>query len=198
MPASASSTRAAFAAARAVDGSPRTIAIAIAPSTRIASCVASSSAFFAPIVYPNPATCPVALRGTKDPGVLSPGPRTGGFTTCFGDVSGNKVSNSPEFTASLGASYTADLGSAGTLRLSALYNYNSGYFFEPDNVFKQKGYSLANASIEYRPDERFGVELWVRNLTDKEYAVQKITTGTGVATALGAPRTYGVNVKFDF
>ena len=49
IPAFASSTRAALAAARAIDGSSRTIAIAIAPSTSIASCVASASASLTPI-----------------------------------------------------------------------------------------------------------------------------------------------------
>ena len=36
------------------------------------------------------------------------------------------------------------------------------------------------------------------NLTDELYAVQKITTGTGVAVSHGAPRTYGVTLKYDY
>lgn len=130
--------------------------------------------FQAPIVYPNPATCPAALRGTRDPGVLSPGARTGGFTTCFGDVSGLRTMNAPKFSASLGASYTAPLGNNGELRVSALYSHNSGYVFEPDNIARQGAYSLLNSSIEYRPVENLGIELWVRNITDKEYAIQRL------------------------
>lgn len=156
-----------------------------------------NTAFQAPIVYPNPATCPAALRGTRDPGVLGSGPRTGGFTTCFGDVSGNDTPNAPDLTASLGASYTAAIGQGSQLRLSALYSYNDGYVFEPDNVARQDSYDLLNASIEYLPLANFSIELWGRNLGDTEYAVQKITTGTGVTVGLGAPRTYGLNLKFD-
>lgn len=152
----------------------------------------------APIAYPNPATCPAALVGSADPGVLGAGPRTGGFTTCLGDASGNRMPMAPEFTASLGTTYTISLGERGDVRLSALYSYNDGYVFEPDNVMNQGAFSLLNASIEYRPKEHLAIELWGNNLTDEHYAVQKITTGTGVTTALGAPRTYGVNVKFDF
>jgi iron complex outermembrane receptor protein len=154
--------------------------------------------FQAPIVYPNPATCPANLRGTENPGVLTPGARTGGFTTCFGDVSGLDTPNAPQLTASIGASYLVPIGTSGQLRMSALYSYNDGYVYEPDNVAQQDAYNLVNASIEYRPMENYGIEFWGRNLTDEEYAVQKITTGTGTTLALGAPQTYGVNVKIDF
>jgi iron complex outermembrane recepter protein len=156
------------------------------------------SAFQAPIVYPLPATCPPELRGTADPGVLQPGPRTGGFATCFGDVSGNKTPLAPKLTASLGSTYTIPVGSTGELRITGLYSYNSGYVFEPDNLARQGKFHLLNASAEFRPTENIGIELWARNLTDEEYAVQKLTVATGSVVALGAPRTFGVNLNFDF
>jgi iron complex outermembrane receptor protein len=154
--------------------------------------------FQAPIIYPNPATCPANLRGTEDPGVLGTGPRTGGYTTCFGDVSGNRTPLAPKFAASLGASYKIPVGGTGQLRLSSVYSYNSGYVFEPDNLARQGHYSLLNGSIEYRPNAHWGIELWVKNLTDTDYAVQDLATATGITEVLGAPRTYGVNAKFDF
>jgi iron complex outermembrane receptor protein len=150
--------------------------------------------FQAPIVYPKPATCPDP--GTADPGELGPGPRTGGYQTCFGDVSGNKVSNAPEWSLSLGATYTVPMGVDKRLRFSALYSYNSGYYFEPDNYVSQDAFSLLNLSAEYRTGG-LGLEVWARNVTDTEYAVQKLSTSTGTTTALGAPRTYGVTVKWD-
>lgn len=152
----------------------------------------------APIAYPNPATCPAALVGADNPGVLGAGVRTGGFTTCLGDASGNRMPMAPEFSASLGTTYNLAVGDEGNVRFSLLYSYNDGYVFEPDNIMNQGAFSLVNASIEYRPTDRYGIEFWVNNLTDEDYAVQKITTGTGVTTAMGAPRTYGVNLKVDF
>ena len=101
-----------------------------------------NAAFQAPIVYPNPATCPANLRGTENPGVLSAGARTGGFTTCFGDVSGLDTPNAPQLTASVGASYTLAVGESGEVRVSALYSYNDGYVFEPDNIARQGDYNL--------------------------------------------------------
>mgnify|MGYP006052340447 FL=1 len=107
--------------------------------------------------------------------------------------------NAPKLTASLGASYNLDIGETGSLRLSALYNYNSGYVFEADNVQRQKKYDLINGSIEYKFNENLGIELWGRNLANTKYAIQKISTsGIAVTSAVGAPRTYGVNMNINF
>lgn len=150
------------------------------------------------INYPAPASCPAALVGTRDPGVLGPGPRTGGIVTCAGDVSGLRTALAPKFTASLGTSYTIALSETSELRFTGNYSYNSGYVFDPDNKTRQGSFSLFNASMEYRPDEDIGIEIWGKNLTDKEYSVQKLTTAFGTTTSLGAPRTYGVNLNFYF
>jgi iron complex outermembrane receptor protein len=165
---------------------------------RFSSFGGAGAAFQAPIIYPNPATCPANLRGTADPGILTPGARTGGYTTCFGDVSGNRTALAPKFAGSIGANYTIATGETGKLRLSVLYNYNSGYYFEPDNVARQGSFGLLNASVEYRPTENVGVELFGRNITNTNYVVQDLSTGTGITEVLAPPRTYGVNLKFDF
>lgn len=154
--------------------------------------------FQAPISYPNPATCPPGLIGTSDPGVIGAGPRTGGLTTCFGGVSGNRTPLAPKLSASFGASYTMDISESGSLRLSALYNYNSGYVFEPDNKARQGRFNLLNGSVEYRPTQEVGIEFWANNLTNSHYVVQGLSTGTGVTEVIAPPRTYGVNLKFDF
>jgi len=154
--------------------------------------------FQAPIAYPQPATCPPELVGTTAPGVLSPGPRTGGYATCYGDVSGNRTALAPKFTGSIGTTYTLPAGADGWVRMTAVYNYNSGYYFEQDNVAKQDDFGLLNASIEYRPTDRWGIEIWGKNLTDTGYAVQNLTVFSGIVETFAAPRTYGANLKFDF
>ncbi len=157
----------------------------------------AGTALQGPIVYPNPATCPA--NGTANPGLLGPGPRTGGLTTCVGDLSGQKLFLSPSFTGNLGISYTTQLGSnGGELRTSVLYTYNSGYKLESDGVFRQPHYNILSASVEYRPTERYGIEVWGNNLTKAYYLVNSLSSGTGSTQLSGAPRTYGVNLKFDF
>ena len=149
----------------------------------------------APFSYPRPATC--NAPGTAVPGSVT-GPATGGLLTCFGDATGNETPVAPDFAASIGATYTAQVGEAGELRLSALYSYNSGYVFEPDELLKQGSFNVINASIEYRMNERWAVELWGRNLGDTEWHAQQASTGTGPFATLSAPLTYGVSFKMDY
>lgn len=154
-----------------------------------------------PITYPRTSgsdSCLPPSVGSSNPGILAGTSQIGGVLTCFGDVSGNDTPNAPEFTGSLGATYIIPFGAEGEVRTSLLYSYNDGYYFESDNRAEQGSYDLINASVEVRPNRNFGVEFWGRNLGDELYAVQKITTGTGVAVSHGAPRTYGVTLKYDY
>lgn len=157
-----------------------------------------------PIVYPTVApgqtlanSCLAPSLGSRDPYTRT-GTWIGGYVTCLGNVTGNKVSNAPKWAASLGATYTVPVGETGEVRFTGLWNYNDGYFFEPDNIARQGSYHLFNASVEYRPSENWGIELWGRNLGNEDYAAQKITTATGMVQTNGAPRTYGVNLNFRF
>jgi iron complex outermembrane receptor protein len=153
--------------------------------------------FQAPILYPSPATC--TANGTKNPGTLGAGARTGGLVTCFGDVSGNQTPLAPDFTASLGFSYAIPVNDqGGEVQLAALGNYNSGYPFESDNVLRQPEFFTLNASLTYRVTENWGVKIWGKNLTDAKTFDQKISNGIDVTTARADPLTYGVTVNFDF
>lgn len=153
------------------------------------------SAFQAPFIYPNPAVCDAP--GTSDPGTTT-GTPTGGFRTCFGDASGFQTPGAPDFTASLGMSYSVDVGERSSLRFNLLGSYNSGFPFEADGFLRQKEYALLNGSVAYRVTENWGVELWGKNITGTKYFQQKISTGLGATTARAAPTTYGVTVKFDY
>ncbi|MGB6229377.1 MAG: TonB-dependent receptor [Litorimonas sp.] len=62
---------------------------------------------------------------------------------------------------------------------------------------------LSNVRVAYRPDDAFwNVALWVRNVTDEEYNRASTSAGAapGQAAALYAapPRTYGIDIGFDF
>lgn len=157
----------------------------------------------APFLYPSPATCAVAPPGSAGPGVVPGGTNvgavpTGGLTTCFGDASGNQTMLAPKFAASLGATYTVDFSGGSKLRLSGLYSHNSGFYFEADEYLRQDSYDLLNASIEFSPSDRWGVELWAKNLTGTEYYGGRQGAGTGTTAVLAAPRTYGANLRFNF
>lgn len=149
---------------------------------------------FAPFTYPRPAVCtptgPAAGQTT--------GTATGGNLTCLSSAKGNDTPLAPRFAANIGASYTADLGNGRELQLSTLYSYNDGYYFEVDNRLRQEAFGIVNGSIEFRPSSSWGVELWVRNLADARYHVQKLGSALGDLAVPAAPRAYGLNVKFDY
>ena len=151
--------------------------------------------------YPSPAACTVPKPGAAGPGVIpgsTTGPVTGGLTECYGDASGNTTPLAPKFTASLGASYTIPLRNNGHVQLTAQYSYNSGFFFETEDRLRQNRYGLLNSSLEYRVNDHWGVEIWGRNLTDTRYFALRSSSSTGAYASYASPRTYGVDVKFDF
>lgn len=147
-----------------------------------------------PFTYPRPAIC---TSETTDPPGRSTGPATGGNLTCFGSAKGKRAPLAPEFTGNVGLTYTAPVGD-GKLTATALYAYNSGYYFEPDNRLHQGAFSLLNASIEYRPAEQWGIEFWANNITDTHYYASSAGGSSADQGVLAAPRTYGINLTFDF
>ena len=143
----------------------------------------------APHVVPNPADC-ATLKQT--------GPATGGLATCFASAKGNYTPLAPKFTASIGAGYTIPLQGDMQLRLNALYSYNSGYYFEPDNVYKQKAFSQVNGSIDFDFTKNWTLEVWGKNIGNKAYFVTGLSSAVGTDTVYAPPRTYGVTVKFNY
>jgi iron complex outermembrane recepter protein len=154
----------------------------------------------APFTFPNttavPATVPAATACVSP--LLGTGTRTGGNRTCLLSASGNRTPLSPKFAGSVSATYTIPLSDVSEVRVNGIVSYNDGYYFELDNRLRQPSYTVINGSIEYRYNEHWGVEFFMTNITDKEYYVTQLGSGTGDHGELAAPRMYGVNLKFDF
>lgn len=88
-----------------------------------------------------------------------------------------EVQNTPEWTASGTASYTAPLGD-GDLYLGTTVSYRSKtHQFEIPNPFlDQPGYALVDASVVYTaPGDRWSIGLYGKNLTDKQYKTSGYT-----------------------
>ncbi|MFA7601442.1 MAG: TonB-dependent receptor [Novosphingobium sp.] len=126
------------------------------------------------------------------------GPQTGGLVECVGDLSGGVTPNAPKFAASIGGSFRVPVSETGELVFSALYSYNSGYAFEPENRLRQDSFSILNGSVEYRLNERFAIELWGKNLTNTRHYYQRTSSRFGAWANQAAPRTYGVNLSYDY
>jgi iron complex outermembrane receptor protein len=130
------------------------------------------------------------------------------------DLSGRDVPRTPETSGSLELIYTASLG-AGELQLSGQYVHedeNVFYYADPtafptltpaqidrfNTVLDAK--NLLHASITYRsPDDRWFLTAFGRNLTDERYRIaSQVVANLWTHTQWGAPRTYGLQVGYNF
>lgn len=100
----------------------------------------------------------------------------------------------PEFTGNIGALYSFDTD-IGSISASTNVAYNSGYSFEVANRFRQKSYTLLNATLSWTDtNERWSARLWANNITNEHYLVQGVTSSIGDLYVYAAPRTYGLTL----
>lgn len=119
------------------------------------------------------------------------------------DLSGNTTRMSPRWSVNVHPEYTFDLGGSGTIALAANYAYRSKQFHSEfnDDRLSQDAYSIVDANLMWRDaDEKYSVNLWVKNLTDElvwggSYA---IATSRTIGGTLMPPRTYGVTLGVEF
>lgn len=134
-----------------------------------------------PYNVPNPVTCADGAPGL--PPQTTPTP-TGGYTTCSVELGGNTMPQAPRFTMSVAATYTLPT-SFGNFDLNVSLYHNSGFYWEPDNNFRNPRYNLLNASLTWRSeDEKYEVRVYGRNLLDEYYFTFQ---NSGALGALGSP-----------
>ena len=110
----------------------------------------------------------------------------------------------PTWQANASLTYEWDIGDRmlGRVFVGARHTseYNTGSDLDPQKL--QQAYTLVDARLVLgAQDRRWAVELWGRNLTDKTYSQvgfdAPIQTGSWNAF-LGAPRTYGLTLRFMY
>lgn len=121
------------------------------------------------------------------------------------NLAGKHLSNAPEFTARFGANYEIPLGDRGKLNLRGDVNWQDRvYFTEFNNAdATQAAYATVNAGLKYTtPSDRWSVDLWVRNLTDKFIIANDIVSAPLYNSvrvgSLAPPRTFGVTAGVTF
>lgn len=140
------------------------------------------------VTYPN-APCPI---------------ETNGQTLC--DLSGDRLPGVSKWAFSAGGEAKAGIGRAlgqeTEVYVGADYSYRSNYYTTASlsRYSLIPGYSLLNARIGVRAlDGSVDIQLWGRNLFDKDYYQSLSAGNTGAITGtLGDPRTYGVTLRTRF
>lgn len=125
---------------------------------------------------------------------------TGGTPVLLGPATGNRLPIAPAFTLSLSPQYTYHLPNDGTITLNSTLSYNSGWFTEPDNQFRQPRFVQLNAKVRWNsPSERYSVDLWAENITNSEVRTNAGTIANGNKFASFAPpRTFGIEVSYKY
>ncbi len=134
------------------------------------------------------------LDGTNQPGM-----RAVGY-----DASGESLLRAPDESAYLTWTYEVPVPS-GRAPLSITYAYTGSYFFDfavvPEtSALEQDSYSLVNARwAYYTEDEKWSVALWGKNLLDEDNYFDDINANpAGIRGSHGTPRTYGIDVSYEF
>lgn len=126
---------------------------------------------------------------------------------------GSQVSFAPYWSGSASATYEWNFGSdlVARFNLGAKYmsDYNTGSDLDPEKL--QAAYTLVNARIGFGADnQRWMVELWAQNLTDRDYyqvgfdaPLQNINAVPGnplnsYNAFLASPRTYGATFRLKY
>jgi iron complex outermembrane receptor protein len=117
----------------------------------------------------------------------------------FVDISGTLLAGLSKWAFSLGGEYRHPLGRNREIAGGIDTSYRSSYSSSttPSDYLRIDGYALVNARAGVRLGD-WSVQLWSRNLLDKDYfeILNPVGGNTGVYVGfLGDPRTYGVTVK---
>jgi iron complex outermembrane receptor protein len=126
------------------------------------------------------------------------------FTSCPGgypgicsmSAKGKQLPQTPNASGTIGVDYRAQVLD-GDLHANLNEAANSGYYFAPNNEYKQSPYGLLNGSIGWSKNN-YSVTLWGKNITNVIYPVSVNQAPTAVAAAYAAPRTFGVTLGTKF
>ena len=120
------------------------------------------------------------------------------------DISGNRLISAPSFTVSTAVDWSIPLGQWGAAdaRVDAAYASKQYYDLLNRASTAQDAYWLMNSRIRLHPeDDRYGVALWVKNLTNTFYRTGRYDAMDGfgyIYNHVNEPRTYGVTVDVRF
>ncbi|MFT5708944.1 MAG: iron complex outermembrane receptor protein, partial [Oceanospirillaceae bacterium] len=132
----------------------------------------------------------------------------GGYDELIGDfeqeVSNEReLVNAPKWNGRIGIDYWFDIGDLGelSLNLSASYRSKTYLTVSSSEVLAQPNYTLVDFALNYNGLEHWQVTLYGKNLTDEHYRQHGFDLSASPGVELGyygAPRTFGLNARYNF
>ncbi len=121
-------------------------------------------------------------------------PLLGGQTSV--DATGNHMIYAPKTSGNLSLDYRIP-SSFGEFGLNATGSYRDKVFVSAANRLFIPAYVVVNGALSWTsPDKRYGVQVWARNLLDKDYYLNRTEQALGDIQFLAPPRTVGVTISF--
>jgi iron complex outermembrane recepter protein len=124
-----------------------------------------------------------------------------GSTSNGVNVGGNRLANTPSYTADFGVQYTHPLRAELSLLARAEAVCYGDYEYDDPNTAGQSAYTLTNLRAAIRARHTFG-EVWIRNAFDTRYVPVAFPypglAPSGFVGENGAPRTFGVRAGVSF
>jgi outer membrane receptor protein involved in Fe transport len=122
------------------------------------------------------------------------------FRTPQVDLSGREQAHAPDYSVAVGARYSRPSGLFARLDLTA----RDDFYFDVSHDERSDAYWLANARLGFETD-KWLLQLWARNLFDKDYAVRGFYFGNeppdfspALYTRLGDPQQFGLSIEVNF
>ncbi len=119
------------------------------------------------------------------------------------DVRGNHLVSAPSFTLSSSVDWSIPLGAWGAADAHIDLSYASKQYYDILNrtTTTEGDYALINGRVRFHPEkDRYGLALWVKNLTNTFYYTNKIDASVlgYTYTHVNPPRTYGATLDMKF
>lgn len=136
---------------------------------------------------------------------LRPAPANQPPGSLLRDLDGLRLPRAPEWKLGGAIQWDGETGNGGELLARLSYVWQSEVYFTIFNIeaASEPSYGVLDARLGYTtPNGRWSVAAFGKNLTDETYFTNQILTGTVYGAEfvgpLGPPRTYGVEIGFNF
>ena len=110
------------------------------------------------------------------------------------NADGKRLQNAPDVSAIVTGQKDFDIGNGNSLFVRGEADYTGDTYFDISNdpISRRNPFAIFNGAIGYAsPGSHYQIELWARNLTDKNY-FYNLSMGTTIQGVPGAPRTVGI------
>lgn len=136
--------------------------------------------------------------------IITGDPTATGMGNVRFDADGASMLRAPDWSAFVSAEYNFQLGTGARVPVVLTYSYKDDYDYDfivdPLSAgLRQDAYGLLNVRVSYvSASEKWSLALWGNNLADEDYFNDKVGAGSGFRVSYAPPRTYGVDLSYNF